>query len=373
MRNKDLYMILEVSKTATMEEIKKAYRKKALQYHPDRNPDNPEAEEKFKEASEAYSILSDPKKREIYDTYGYDALKGNYGHSNFSDFGSIFDDFGDIFGDFLGDFFGFGSTRRNRRRKGEDIWLEFSITLEEAAKGVEKEIEIDRKEICSVCNGSGVEKGYKKEVCRTCGGTGKIRISQGFFSISQECPTCNGSGEINHHPCHQCKGKGYEYKSKKLKIKIPAGVDTGNKIRIEREGEVSLNGGERGDLYILMKVKPHKFFKREGNNIYIDLNISFSQAALGTIVSIPTIEGEKFEFTIPAGTQSETMFKVRNKGLRSVRSMGKGDMFIKVHVNTPTKLSREEKELLIRLAELRGEKIGDNKDSLLDKVKNIFN
>jgi molecular chaperone DnaJ len=373
MKNKDLYMILEVSRSATTEEIKKAYRKKALQYHPDRNPDNPDAEEKFKEASEAYSILSDSEKRAIYDKFGYEGLRGSYNSTDFSDFGSIFDEFGDVFGDFLGDFFGFGRTQRRGPRRGEDIWVELTVDLEEAATGVEKEIELDRKEVCSVCNGTGVEKGYKKDRCNTCGGNGKIRISQGFFSISQTCPHCHGSGEINNHPCHHCKGKGYEYKSKKLKVKIPPGIDTGTKIRIEQEGEVSLNGGRRGDLYILMKVRPHKFFKREGDNLYIDMNISFSQAALGTILSIPTINGNNFDFTIPAGTQTETTFKIKNKGIKSVRGYGKGDLFIKIHVQTPTKLSDEEKELLIKLAELRGEHIGDNKNSLIDKVKNIFN
>ncbi len=376
MKNKDLYAILGISRNATQEEIKKAYRKRALEYHPDRNPDNPEAEEKFKEASEAYSILSDPQKRELYDRYGYDALKNNGGFGGYTDFSSIFDDFGDIFGDIFGDFFGFGHSSRRRRRgpkKGEDLWIELNLEFEEAVLGVEKEVEIPRKEVCEVCNGSGVEPGHKKDVCPTCKGRGTIKVSQGFFSITQTCPTCNGYGEINRHPCKKCNGKGYVYKNKKLKVKIPAGVDTGTKIRIEGEGEASVTGGKRGDLYISINVSPHKFFRREGDDIYIDVNISFSQAALGTIVSLPTVDGKSFDFKLPAGTQSGTTFKIKGKGVKSLRGYGTGNMIVKVNVVTPTKLSEEEKEIFRKLAKIRGESFLEDKGTLFNRVKDFFN
>ncbi len=376
MKNKDLYAILGVSRNASQEEIKKAYRKKALEYHPDRNPGNPEAEEKFKEASEAYSILSDPQKREIYDRYGYDALKNSGGYGGYTDFSSIFDEFDDIFGDILGDFFGFGGSSRRRRsrpRKGDDIWIEITLDFEEAVLGTEKEVEVPRKEKCEVCNGTGVEPGHKKEVCPTCKGRGTIRISQGFFSISQTCPTCNGYGQINRHPCKKCNGKGYVYKNKKLKVKIPAGVDTGTKIRIEGEGEFSTNGGRRGDLFIVVKVKPHKFFKREGDDLYIDVNISFSQAALGTVINIPTVDGKSFDLKIPAGTQSGTTFKLKGKGVRSLRGYGTGNMIVKVNVVTPTELSEEEKEIFRKLAKIRGESLTEDKGTIFNRVKDFFN
>ena len=375
MKNKDLYAILGISRNATKEEIKKAYRKKAMEYHPDRNPDDPQAEEKFKEASEAYSILSDPEKRELYDRYGYDAIKNSGNYGAYTDFSSIFDDFGDIFGDLLGDFFGFGGTsrRRNRPRKGDDIWVELTLEFEEAVLGAEKEVEIPRKEVCEVCKGSGVEPGHKKETCPTCKGRGTIRISQGFFSLSQTCPTCNGYGEINRHPCKSCNGKGYVYKNKKMKVKIPAGVDTGTKIRIEGEGEASTNGGRRGDLYISVNVKPHKFFKREGDDIHLDVSISFSQAALGTIISLPTVDGKSFDFKIPAGTQSGTTFKIKGKGVKSVRGYGTGNMIIKVNVVTPTSLSEEEKEIFRKLAKLRGENFTEDKGTIFNRVKDFFN
>jgi len=377
MSNKDLYKILGVSRNASAEEIKKAYRKKALKYHPDRNPDNPEAEENFKEASEAYSILSDPKKRDIYDRYGYEGLRGRVSSSDFSDFSdfsSIFNDFGDIFGDVFGDFFGFGgfSSRRRRPRKGDDIWLELTIDLKEAYKGIEKEIEVQRKENCKKCSGSGVEPGHRKEVCNTCKGRGKVRISRGFFQIAQTCPDCRGTGEVNKHPCKNCDGKGYEYNSKKIKVKIPAGVDTGTKIRVEREGEVSLNGGRRGDLYITIKVKPHKIFKREGSNLYIDKKISFPQAALGTIISIPTIEDKKIDLSIPSGTQSGKFFKIKGKGIKSLRTNRRGDLYVNIKVQTPKNLSEKEKNLFRKLAELRGDKIEEN-NNIFNRVKDMFN
>ena len=373
-KNRDYYSILEVNQQAGQDEIKKAYRKKALQYHPDRNPDSPQAEEKFKEATEAYSILSDPEKRAVYDQYGFEGLQRQGGGASYSDFSSVFNDFGDIFGSFFGDAFGFGQTRRSRSRKGDDLWVEVSLTLEEAAQGVEREISLHRKESCDLCGGSGVEKGHSKERCPSCGGSGEMRTSQGFFTFSRTCPHCSGQGEINRHPCRGCQGKGYAYKDKSLKVKIPPGVDEGMKVRLEREGEPGTGGAPRGDLYVGIKVKAHKRFQRQESDLFLEMEISPSQAALGTRIGVPTLLGDPVDLSVPAGTQGGALFKIKGQGMPHLRRDGRGLLLVKVKVKTPSDLTEEEKNLYQKLAELRGEAVGNSdKDGLFSKVKSIFN
>ncbi len=367
---KNYYKILGVSYTATQEEIKKAYRKIALKYHPDRNPDNPEAEEIFKKATEAYSVLSDPEKRAIYDKYGEAGLKGHFRETDF-DFRSIFEDFGDIFGDVFSDFFGF-SRRRYEPRRGDDLWYEVEITLYEAAKGVEKEIKIKRKEQCSVCNGTGVEPGKRKETCPVCHGRGVVRSVQGFFAIERTCSYCRGEGEINKYPCKECGGKGFIYKERKLNVKIPAGVDTGTKLILHGEGEEGERGGRKGDLYIVIKVKEDKVFKREGDNLYVEKNISYLDAILGTKLKIKDILGEEQYLQIPRGTQPGMTFKIKGKGMPHLRGQRRGDLYVKIRVIIPKNITKKEEELLKELKEIGGGKI-DDKTSIGERIKNFFN
>ncbi|MEW6455228.1 MAG: molecular chaperone DnaJ [Acidobacteriota bacterium] len=357
MTKKDYYEILNVSRNSTQEEIKKAYRNMALKYHPDRNPSNKEAEEKFKEAAEAYSVLGDPEKRKIYDTYGHSGFKGEV----FRDFdffsSSLFREFEDILGDFFGfDFFSPGKKRRGGYpRKGDDIWAEIEITLEEAFNGIDRELEILSEELCEECGGSGAQKGTGRISCPSCGGTGNIRFQQGFFSISRTCSHCGGTGEIIKSPCRECEGIGKSKKKKKIKIKIPAGVDSGARLRIQGEGEIGERGGGRGDLYIVVKVKEHRFFKRDGDNLYCEIPISFSQAALGTEIRIHTLDGIE-RLKIPEGTQTGTEFRIKGKGIKRLGGYGRGDLFILIKVVTPKSLSKEEKKLYEEISRLRYEK-----------------
>lgn len=371
MKKKDYYQILGVPRNATQEEIKKAYRNLALKYHPDRNPGNKEAEEKFKEAAEAYSALGDPEKRRRYDTYGHSGLRGE----QFTDFdifsSSIFQEFEDI----LGNFFGFDlfSPRRSRGgpKSGADIWLEIEISLEDTFMGVEKEIEVFRDEVCSSCAGEGIEKGTKREICPACGGSGHIRYQQGFFSISRTCPRCNGIGKIAKNPCKDCKGTGRKKEKRMLKIKIPAGIDSGAKLRIQGEGEMGEFGGRRGDLYVVVRILPHPIFERKGDNLHMEIPITFTQATLGTELKIPTFDGDD-HLKIPEGTQTGTVFRLKGKGMRVLGSAKRGDLFVKVRVVTPTNLTREEKKLLQQLASLRGDESSRFYDEIKSKIKNIY-
>lgn len=371
MKKKDYYEILGVPRNATQEEIKKAYRNLALKYHPDRNPGDKEAEEKFKEAAEAYSVLGDPEKRRIYDTYGHSGLRGE----QFTDFdifsSSIFQEFEDILGNFFG--FDFFSPRRSKRgpKPGADIWLEVEISLEDAFIGVEKEIEVYRDEICSVCNGEGVEKGTKREVCPTCKGSGHVRYQQGFFSISRTCPQCDGSGEIIKNPCKACRGTGKRKEKRTLKIKIPAGIDSGAKLRIQGEGEMGEFGGRRGDLYVIVRIAPHPIFERRGDNLYMEVPITFPQAALGAELKIPTLDGDE-HLKIPEETQTGTVFRLKGKGMRVLGSARRGDLFVKVRVVTPTNLTKEEKKLLQQLAAIRGDESSHHYNEIKSKIKDIY-
>ncbi len=376
MLKNDYYQILEVSHDATPEDIKKAYRQLALKFHPDRNPNNKEAEDKFKEAAEAYSVLIDPEKRSIYDRFGHDGLRGE-GFSGFSGFNSsIFEGFEDILGDFFNFSFGdiFGTRQRKRRyypQRGRDLALEFEIFLEEAAFGVEKEISLNRIELCPVCDGSKLRPGTQKSVCPQCQGRGQIRFQQGFFTVSRGCTQCNGTGEFISSPCEECRGSGKVKKKKDLKIKIPPGVDDGIRLRIQGEGEAGDKGAQRGDLYVVTRVRKHDFFERKENNLYCKIEISFTQATLGTTVEIPTLEENEI-LKIPAGTQAGEFFKIREKGIKDLDSHRKGDLFIEVIVQTPINLTKEQKELLKKFSESRGENLEAADMKIIKKLKNFF-
>lgn len=376
MPENDYYEILEVSHNAAPEEIKKAYRRMALKFHPDRNPNNKEAEEKFKEAAEAYSVLIDPEKRSIYDRFGHDGLRGEE-FSGFSGFNSsIFEGFEDILGDFFNFSFGdiFGTRTRKRARypqRGRDLALELEITLEEAAFGVEKEINLNRVELCPACNGSKMQPGTQKSVCPQCQGRGQIRHQQGFFTVSRGCTYCTGTGEIITSPCEGCRGSGKVKKKKEIKIEIPAGVDDGIRLRIQGEGEAGDSGAPRGDLHVIPHVKKHDFFERKENNLFCQVLISFTQAALGTTVEIPTLE-ENESLKIPAGTQTGEFFKIKGKGIKNLESRRKGDLFAEVIVQTPVNLNKEQKGLLKKFSESRGEDLGKADRKIINKVKNFF-
>jgi len=376
MNKRDYYEILGILREASSEEIKKAYRKLALKYHPDRNPGNKEAEEKFKEAAEAYSVLIDSEKRSIYDRFGHEGLRGE-GFTGFTGFdSSIFRDFEDILGDFFGFSFGdFFGTRSKRRRyysqRGRDLGLELEITLEEAAFGTEKEINLSRSEFCTVCHGSGMTPGTEKSSCHHCRGTGQVRYSQGFFTVSRTCINCQGRGELITSPCKECHGSGKIKIKRVLKINIPAGIDDGSKLRIAGEGDAGDSGASRGDLYVLILLKKHKFFEREVNNLYCQIPITFSQAALGGKVEIPTLEKNEV-LKIPPGTESGDVFRIRGKGVKSFHRNGKGDLFVNVKVKTPNNLTKEQKELLRKFGQSRGDILDSVDKSIVNQVKKIF-
>lgn len=376
MIKKDYYEILGLSRNSTSEEIKKSYRQMALNFHPDRNPDNKEAEEKFKEAAEAYSILIDPEKRSIYDRYGQNGLRGE-GFSGFTGFNSsVFEDFEDILGNFFN--FGFrdifGSQQQEGAyypQRGRDLVLEFEITLEEAAFGTDNDIKLNRIELCPVCDGTKLRPGTQKSVCRHCQGRGQIRYQQGFFSIMRSCSQCKGAGDIITTPCEECRGSGKVKKKRELKIKIPAGVDDNTRLRIEGEGEAGERSAPRGDLYVVIRTKKHDFFKREENNLYCEISMPFTQAALGAKIEIPTLE-ENEVLKIPAGTQSGKVFKIKGKGIKSLQSYRKGDLFVKVNVKIPDNLTKQQKELLRQFAESRGENPEAINRDIINKKKNII-
>lgn len=352
---KDYYEILGVSKTATIEEIKKAYRKLALKYHPDRNPGNKEAEEKFKEASEAYEVLKDEEKRRLYDTYGHKGVSGT-GFNGFSQTEDIFSAFNDLFEDF----FGFSASRARTSsdvgpERGADLRYDLSISFIEAATGTEKEIEIQRLETCSRCSGSGAAPGNQIITCPTCNGRGQVIRSEGFFQVSTPCPNCNGQGTIFTEPCPSCHGKGRTPQYRKVKIKIPAGVDTGARLRLRNEGEAGARGGSRGDLYVVIHVEPHEYFSRKGNDLYCEIEISSIQACLGDTVEVPTLEGSE-QIKIPAGTQPGAIFRLKGKGFPDLRGFSQGDQLIKVKLVTPTNLTARQKELLEEFLEIEKKK-----------------
>ncbi|MCX8043255.1 MAG: molecular chaperone DnaJ [Desulfobacterota bacterium] len=351
MTKRDYYEILGVPRNASADDIKKAYRKLALQYHPDRNPGDKECEEKFKEASEAYEVLRDPEKRSLYDRFGHDGLR-NSGFSGFTGFEDIFSSFSDIFEEFFG-FGGFGGRRRDRTspRRGSDLRYDLSISLRDAAFGVEKTIEVEKTVQCSSCAGTGAAPGTHPETCGMCRGAGRVVQQQGFFSITTTCPRCRGAGTVIAKPCKQCRGSGRELQTKTLKVKVPAGVETGMKLRLSKEGEPGERNGPPGDLYVFLHVEDDPFFQRHNNDIVCQVPISFSQAALGAEIRVPTLYGEE-TLKIPRGIQSGDVLRIPGAGIPYINGRGKGDQLVQVIVKTPTKLTRQQEELFRQLAAL---------------------
>ncbi len=359
MGKRDYYEVLGVPKNVSEQDLKQAYRKLALKYHPDKNKGNPEAEEKFKEATEAYEVLRDPKKRASYDKFGHEGLSGfeGFGKGSYTDFSDIFEDiggFGDIFENFFGSSFG-GRQRTQRVRRGADIQYDLQITLEEAASGKEVHIEIPRHEACEVCGGSGSKAGTKPNVCPVCNGTGQVRQTQGFFSITQTCPRCRGEGRIITSPCKSCNGSGLTLKKRAISVKVPAGVESGSRLKISGEGEQGPGGGPRGDLYVVMHVKKHDVFERHGNDILSVVNISYSLACLGGEIEVPIISGGKAKMKIPAGTESNQVFRLKGNGIPYLGSYGRGDQLVKINITVPKKLTGRQKELLKELSGLEAE------------------
>jgi len=375
MAKRDFYEILGVAKGASEEDIKKSYRKLAMKYHPDRNPDNKEAEEKFKEVKEAYEMLSNPEKREAYDRYGHAGVDPNAGMGG--GFGGA-GGFGDAFGDIFGDIFG-GGARGGRGGgpqvyRGADLRYNLEITLEQAASGYDTTIRVPSWDKCDTCHGSGAKPGTQPVTCSTCAGHGQVRMQQGFFSIQQTCPKCHGSGKIIPEPCAACGGAGRIKRNKTLEVKIPAGIDNGMRIRSSGNGEPGTNGGPPGDLYVEIHIKPHAVFQREGDDLHCEMPISFVKAALGGEIEVPTLGG-KVSFTIPEGTQTGKTFRLKGKGIKGVRSGYSGDLFCHVAVETPVKLTDKQKDLLKefeRLTNDGGAKHSPQSKGWMDKVKDFF-
>jgi molecular chaperone DnaJ len=369
-QKRDYYEVLGVSKSASAEEMKKSYRKLALKYHPDKNPGDKAAEDKFKEAAEAYAVLSDAGKRAQYDQFGHSL--GGSGFQGFNNMEDIFSSFGgDIFGDIFDSFFG-GSTQRrgSRAMRGSDLQYNLEISFEESASGKENEIEVPRMETCGECSGSGAEKGTNRQTCPDCGGAGQVRVSQGFFSIARTCSRCQGAGAIITKPCRACSGSGRVRHTRKINLKIPAGVDNGSRLKIAGEGEAGMNGGPRGNLYVQLYVKEHAYFSRQQDDVLYDLEVSISQAVLGAQIEVPTLEG-KVKLKIPAGTQTGKVLRLRGKGFPNVQGYGRGDELVRVIVKTPTNLSGAERKLFEELARLRGETPSDG-NAFFNKVKGTF-
>ena len=366
---KDYYEILAVMRTASLDEIKKAYRKCALAHHPDRNPGDKKAEERFKEATEAYQVLSDAEKRKLYDAYGHAGLDlGGGGGSGFSGGG-----FSNVFEGIFEDFFGGQSDRGQKRaRRGGDLQVDLEISFNDAAFGVEKDVELEREEACASCKGDGAKPGTSRSTCSVCQGSGQVMASSGFFSISRPCHRCHGQGSWVDHPCPSCRGAGRVSVQRKIHVKVPAGVDSGLRMRVTGEGEAGFRSGPRGDLYIDLAVLPHEFFNRQGDNVLCEVPISFVQAALGAEIQVPTLVGSA-SLKIPAGTQSGKVFKLKGKGIASISRRGEiGDQEVRVVDETPSQLSEKLKELLIQFAALSGDKVNPLSSSFVSRMKKIF-
>ena len=372
MSKRDLYEVLGVSKGADEKEIKKAYRRLAMKYHPDRNPDDKEASAKFQELSEAYEILSDSQKRQAYDQFGHAGVDGQGG---FGGGGAGAGSFSDIFGDVFGDIFGGGGgggRSRSSVQRGSDLKYNLELTLEEAVRGIEKTIRVPTLVNCDTCDGSGAKKGTSPVTCTTCGGAGQVRMQQGFFAVQQTCPACSGAGKIIKDPCGSCYGRGVKEETKTLNVKVPPGVDTGDRIRLSGEGEAGRNGGPAGDLYVEIHVKKHAIFERDGANLYCEVPISIAEAALGGELEVPTLDG-RVKLKIPTETQTGRLFRLRGKGVKPVRGHAVGDLMCRVVVETPVNLTSRQKELLEELQEsLEGKKHSPKSKGWFDGVKKFF-
>ena len=371
---RDYYEVLGISKGASEDEIKKAYKKMARKYHPDLNPDNKEAEEKFKEVNEAYEVLSDPDKKARYDQYGHAGVDPNFGAGAGFDGSFDFGDLGDIFGNFFGGGFGGGGRRTNPNapQRGESIRLSLTISFEEAAFGCEKEVTVERMEQCGTCSGSGCAAGTTPEVCPDCHGTGQVQVRRqtpmGVFATSSPCGRCGGKGKIIHQPCPDCRGTGAVRKRKTIKASVPAGIDNGQTISIRGQGHAGKNGGPAGDLLITITVRPHELFRREGTSVLCEAPITFAQAVLGAELEIPTIDG-KVKYDLPEGTQSGTTFRLKGKGIPSINGRGRGDQYVTVYIETPRNLNKEQKDALKKFAETMGDNNYEERRKFFKKSK----
>ena len=368
---RDYYEVLGVNRSATEQDLKSAYRRLAHQHHPDKNQDDPHAEDKFKEAAEAYAVLSDTEQRRRYDRFGHagvsSAASAAWGAPGFS---GIEDILGDLFG--FGDVFGAGArsgARRSSAQRGADLRYDLEITLEQSAVGMTAQLRIPKLETCETCKGSGAAEGTKAETCRTCEGAGQVRFQQGFFSVSRTCSTCRGAGQVINSPCESCRGAGRVEHERSIEVKIPAGVETGSRLRLQREGESGAYGGPPGDLYVVIHVAEHEHFERQGNNLYASVPVTFAQAALGSEISVNTLNGQQ-SLKVPAGTQTGTVFRVRGQGMPVLGGRGRGDLFVAVSVVTPTMLTREQRKLLEQLSKIETKDLEDKK--LSDRVRDIF-
>jgi molecular chaperone DnaJ len=386
MAKEDYYDLLGVNRDASEAELKKAYRKQAVKYHPDKNPGDTAAEEKFKEISHAYEVLKDPQKREAYNRYGHAAFEGGAGrgpggaggfgggggfHDPFDIFREVFGGGGGGGGGIFDEMFGGGGGGRGGARDGADLRYDLEITLEEAAKGVEKELSFRKNVTCSRCSGSGAEPGSKKVTCPTCGGVGQVQRHGGIITFRQTCPTCGGSGTKIEKPCSRCRGEGRETQTAKVKLRIPPGVDTGSRLRSVGNGEAGLAGGQPGDLYVVLTVKEHEIFERHGEDLFCEIPIKFTLATLGGTIEVPTLFG-KGTLKIPAGTQSGTTFRLRGKGMPSLRGGSQGDQLVRVHVEVPKKLSDEQRQLLEEFAKISGDAENPTEEGWFDKAKKFF-
>ncbi|MHC4211768.1 MAG: molecular chaperone DnaJ [Planctomycetota bacterium] len=375
MAKRDYYEVLGVGKNASADDIKRAYRRKAMKYHPDKNPDDKEAEAKFKECAEAYEVLSDPQKKQTYDQYGHDGLRGmgmrDYSHMRWQDIGSIFED---IFGlGDLGDIFGGGRRSSGRRgpARGYDLETSVDLELKEVANGTEKTIEFTRQDLCVDCSGSGSAKGSSPSRCSTCGGRGQVAKGGGFFQMVSTCPQCRGSGHVITNPCKKCRGSARVPKKREVNVKIPPGVHEGQGIRITGEGEPGHNSGPRGDLYCYVRIKPHEFLQRDGNNLVAVVPISFTQAVLGTTIDVPSLTGPR-GLKIPAGTQYGSVFKIKGQGLPNIRTGRTGDELVQILIETPTKLNENQQYLIREFAKTENKKVSPKSKNFFEKLKKYF-
>jgi len=373
MAKRDYYEVLGVEKNASQDDIKRAYRRLAMKYHPDKNPDNREAEAKFKECAEAYEVLSEPEKKKRYDQFGHDGLRGygvrDYQHMNWQDIGSVFED---IFG--FGDIFGMGGQRRSRRSgpaRGYDLETSVELTLNDISKGCEKTIEFTRQDICAECTGSGCAKGKSPGKCPSCAGSGQISRGGGFFQMVSTCPQCKGSGQVITDPCGKCRGTGRVPKKRIITVKVPGGVHEGQGIRVGGEGEPGRNGGPRGDLYCYVRIKPHEFLERDGNNLIAVVPISFTQATLGATIDVPSLNGTQ-KLKIPAGTQYGNVFRIKNQGLPDVRTGRVGDQLVQVTIETPRKLNSKQQELLREFAKTENKSVSPQSTNFFERLKKKF-